>query len=265
MGTPTKKRKLNTDSKASPSASRSLDYFFGKQRENPTIQPSNKAEQRNEESNKSTALTDEELARKLQAKWNQEAAAETDTQKGPTNNKADHNIPSFQPQSLGGGATGELNGDGGEAAIFGKSTPYIGIRSPEPKAKNTLSLQSAGSAEDIITSNIPFDESPLTFEPSKYVNDLQNLWTAEGGNATYALLTRCFVLVNSTQSRIKIVDTLVNLLRVIIEGDPSSLLPTVRTNKSPLQHRYKHYFCIVPFYSYAGICRSTLDLDCNLT
>ncbi|KAK5240405.1 hypothetical protein LTR16_010679, partial [Cryomyces antarcticus] len=30
-----------------------------------------------------------------------------------------------------------------------------------------------------------------------------------------------------TQSRIKIVDTLVNLLRVIIEGDPDSLLPAV--------------------------------------
>ena len=36
------------------------------------------------------------------------------------------------------------------------------------------------------------------------------------------------MLVNSTQSRIKIVDTLVNLLRVIIEADPKSLLPTVR-------------------------------------
>jgi DNA ligase-1 len=40
-------------------------------------------------------------------------------------------------------------------------------------------------------------------------------------------LTRCFILINSTTSRIKIVDTLVNLLRTIIEGDPSSLLPAV--------------------------------------
>lgn len=42
-----------------------------------------------------------------------------------------------------------------------------------------------------------------------------------------ALLTRCFVLVSGTSSRIKIVDTLVNCLRVIIEADPDSLLPAV--------------------------------------
>ncbi|KAK8034265.1 DNA ligase I [Apiospora rasikravindrae] len=48
-----------------------------------------------------------------------------------------------------------------------------------------------------------------------------------GGDASYALLTRCFILINGTTSRIKIVDTLVNCLRVIIEADPSSLLPAV--------------------------------------
>ncbi len=74
---------------------------------------------------------------------------------------------------------------------------------------------------------MPFDESPLTFNLAKYVTELQGHWAAEGGDASYAILTRCFVLVNSTQSRIKIVDTLVNLLRVIIEADPNSLLPTV--------------------------------------
>lgn len=96
-----------------------------------------------------------------------------------------------------------------------------------PREKTTLSLQAASSAEDAVTSNIPFDESPLTFEPLKYITDLQDIWATEGGNVSYSLLTRCFVLINGTQSRIKIVDTLVNLLRVIIEGDPSSLLPTV--------------------------------------
>jgi DNA ligase-1 len=99
----------------------------------------------------------------------------------------------------------------------------------QPRSNNTLSLQSTASAEDIISSNVPFDENPLTFNPSKYVAELQGHWAAEGGDASYAILIRCFVLVNSTQSRIKIVDTLVNLLRVIIEADPKSLLPTVRT------------------------------------
>jgi len=103
----------------------------------------------------------------------------------------------------------------------------------ESKSKKTLTLQSVGSAEETLSSNIPFDESPLTFNPSKYVADLQVHWAAEGGDASYALLTRCFVLVNGTQSRIKIVDTLVNLLRVLIESDPGSLLPTVCTHLSP--------------------------------
>ena len=52
------------------------------------------------------------------------------------------------------------------------------------------------------------------------------------GGATYALLTRCFVLVSGTTSRIKIVDTLVNCLRLLIEGDPDSLLPAVSRGRS---------------------------------
>jgi DNA ligase-1 len=57
---------------------------------------------------------------------------------------------------------------------------------------------------------------------------LKKQWAQqEGGHITYALLTQGFILINSTQSRIKIVDTLVNLLRTIIEGDPESLLPAV--------------------------------------
>lgn len=71
------------------------------------------------------------------------------------------------------------------------------------------------------------DESPLTFEPSRYIPQLQSAWAADGGDSSYALLVRCFVLVSGTQSRIKIVDTLVNCLRIFIEADPSSLLPAV--------------------------------------
>jgi DNA ligase-1 len=67
----------------------------------------------------------------------------------------------------------------------------------------------------------------LTFDPAKYIPQLQESWASEGGAASYSLLTRCFVLVNSTQSRIKIVDTLVNCIRLLIEADPSSLLPAV--------------------------------------
>ena len=88
-------------------------------------------------------------------------------------------------------------------------------------------MQSATATEDTITSTVNLDQSPLSFDPSQYITDLKEQWNQEGGRATYAILTHCFVLVNQTQSRIKIVDNLVNLLRVLIEADPASLLPAV--------------------------------------
>jgi len=222
MGTPAKKRKLND--KKSPAAGRSLDYFFGKQKQNVTTQPSAGPEDTAVQGGEGTELTDEQLARKLQAEWDQEGiqdskvAANTDIANQQssliTEGLSRSTSPEKSVQALEDGATSDS-----------KLRPF----SLQPKGHNTLSLQSAGSVEDTVSSTIPFDESPLTFDPSTYVGELQGYWAAEGGDASYAILTRCFVLVNSTQSRIKIVDTLVNLLRVIIEADPTSLLPTVGT------------------------------------
>ena len=220
MGPPAKKRKLNGSTTTSPSTTRSLDFFFGKQSNN-NGQPASSLDLNKE----AKELSDEELARKLQAEWNQEDSVRTaedaaTTPAGYTNDEREECL---------------------EAKIFDTTTEEVplltnvatsdntpkDVKSGTSSSKNTLSLQSATAEEDVITNNIPFDENPLTFEPATYVDDLKKAWMAEGGNATYALLTRCFVLVNSTQSRIKIVDTLVNLLRLIIEVDPSSLLSTV--------------------------------------
>ncbi len=243
MGPPSKKRKVNHDSKSSPASSRNLDFFFGKQKEVLPIQNYDGSKHNFEEQSVPLALTDEQLARKLQAEWDQEESA---VRQKPT--ELHENGLGNGEQSLRGNDIRESVrlGIAGDDRNVAESTDRAmpedvdGIKIDElpsevkaslplfvPKSKNTLSLQSAGTAEDAISSNIPFDESPLQFEPSNYVAELQGHWAAEGGDASYALLTRCFVLVNSTQSRIKIVDTLVNLLRVIIEGDPSSLLPTV--------------------------------------
>lgn len=251
MGTPSKRRKLNESSKSSPaSSSRSLDFFFGKQTQKTSAGPQKEEKELSpsKDGHKETELTDEQLARKLQAEWDLEAEIR------PNNVGS---VPELEVASKGRSSLGKsttISGpkeENGGAAIGSSMKDGEMIKSPESgyeaepqpetnanfvpilselKGPKTLSLQSAGSAEDTITSTIPFDESPLIFDPSKYVTKLQGHWEAEGGNASYALLTRCFVLVNSTQSRIKIVDTLVNLLRVIIEGDPSSLLPTVRIN-----------------------------------
>ncbi|KAK2754046.1 hypothetical protein FQN54_007215 [Arachnomyces sp. PD_36] len=164
------------------------------------------------------SLTDEELARKLQAEWNEEHAkanGESIFEPAPTSTTPD--------------AT-SIDKD-----VRGSQSPkkQQSIEEPQPgstkqgPAKSVLSLQTSTTSEETISLSIPFDQSPVTFDPSTYVTELQQYWAKEGGNASYALLTRGFLLVNGTQSRIKIVDTLVNLLRVIIEADPESLIPAV--------------------------------------
>ncbi|KAI8720401.1 DNA ligase [Fusarium sp. LHS14.1] len=219
MPSPTKKRKLNNGTQSAVPV-RGLEYFFSKQRQNGSA--SNKtpeAEDKDEAARGAPEnLTDEELARKLQAEWDQEVANER-----LTNQTETRSTPSEQNESKSrdeSPATSEL--------IPPKALPTM----PKPSAsgdpkKPTLGLQSAGMAEDTVSTSIPLDESPLTFEPSEYIPQLKEHWASEGGNASYALLTRCFVLISGTTSRIKIVDTLVNCLRVLIEGDPTSLLPAV--------------------------------------
>lgn len=238
MSTPNKRRKKN-DHQASPQAVRGLDFFFAKQKENGVAQNAVKADgeepKHGEDGEADVAkveagLTDEELARKLQAEWDEQDGIEGNTQPNgfdtaasPTRTGVGVEPPDKEksPQENGGEVATEVNyqaeqeskSSNNAFASLGKTT--------------TLSLQSATAEEDTTSHNIPFDESPLTFDPQKYIPDLEKQWTAEGGAATYAILTHCFVLVNSTQSRIKIVDTLVNLIRTIIEADPESLLPAV--------------------------------------
>lgn len=242
MNSPAKKRRKN-DYQASNQPIRSLDFFFNKQKNAPNgIAPkqSHKEDGSSEPAQKSgldTALTDEELARKLQDEWN----AEHNSVNG-SNDTAD-DVIAERPDALEGSARPARL----EAVVIEKNVKplieekaSVSTKTAAPE-KNTLSLQSTAAEEDIICSNIPFDESPLTFDPWKYIPGLQKHWSSDGGHATYALLTRCFILVNSTTSRIKIVDTLVNLLRTIIEGDPESLLPAVCRTHSPNNTATDHH------------------------
>ena len=224
MESPAKKRKKN-DSKASPLPARSLDFFFGKQKEQAKLATVNGVlgshqEQGDEVPN--SGLTDEELARQLQEQWAQEdRMTESTTQ--PDRTTAD---PALAEQHMKIEQTERnLETDMPTSSQLSNGTAEVNEKSW--KKPGFLGLQSTASAEDTVTLTIPFDLNPLTFKPSDYLPSLRTHWTAEGGDASYAMLTRCFVLINSTQSRIKIVDTLVNCLRVIIEGDPESLLPAV--------------------------------------
>ncbi|KAM0553944.1 hypothetical protein ACHAPJ_007295 [Fusarium lateritium] len=205
MPSPTKKRKLNNGTKSATPV-RGLEYFFSKQKQNgsesskkPKIE-----EQDGASSDVATELTDEELARKLQAEWDQEVAGGQQT-----TNQTEPVKPLIED-------TGSIPRDESPSPAGPKSKPSVTLPTALSKpsivnttTKPTLSLQAAGMAEDTTTTSIPFDESPLTFEPLEYLDQLKEHWASEGGNASYALLTRCFILINGTTSRIKIVDTLV--------------------------------------------------------
>ncbi len=263
MAPPAKKQKLNGNSKTAGASTQSkgLEYFFNKQTQGAPTSPKKEDKQDAEPAphtyDNNEGLTDEQLARKLQAQWDVEEASErqsvktdskdsgavSNTEDGMSNTTIDgskdgsdspkkraspsktHEPSSnfFTPKRRQ--ASQSPTNDTGAAQ---PSPPKRSITNPfTTKPANTLSLQSGGAGTDTVSETIPFDESPLTFQPSKYLPELRKAWTESSGHATYALLAHCFVLVNGTTSRIKIVDTLVNLLRTIIEGDPDSLLPAV--------------------------------------
>jgi DNA ligase-1 len=220
MSSPAKKRKLNSGAKQQSVPAKGLEYFFAKQRQNgsssntPSSQDS--TAQSSQPSDANGHLTDEELAKKLQAEWDAEVRG-----------SSGQNTP--QPQNQSSDAVvADAGSSTPETHTPGESALSPSLPAPQAaKTTNTLSLSSASTTADQMTASIPLDENPLTFEPTQYIPELQKTWAAEGGDASYALLTRCFVLVNGTQSRIKIVDTLVNCIRLLIEGDPASLLPAV--------------------------------------
>ncbi|KAG9732630.1 ATP-dependent DNA ligase, partial [Aureobasidium melanogenum] len=223
MSTPSKRRKKNDGQPV-----RGLDYFFGKQaqaKQQPkeTIHEAPEADPRNDTLDHDV-LSDEALARKLQAEWDeQDRASQAPTSspsKSATTTEANQSAPALPEHVKQERGIKEETPTPAPAPVA--VNPFAGLGK-----KNTLSLQSATADDDTITYDIPFDQSPLTFDPQKYIPELKKQWVTDNGHATYALLTHCFVMVNSTQSRIKIVDTLVNALRVIIEGDPQSLLPAV--------------------------------------
>ena len=245
MSTPSKRRKTNNH-QSSPQTVGSLDFFFSKQKGERAPKKIDETARSQDLSNENLGskegysndvdvdanvdaqtFTDEEYARKLQAEWEEQdralGAPPSKSIEEPKDVQAIRDDRSIQKAN---GAFNHQTSPSQQQDVVLEYAPMPPQVNGAQK-KDTLSLQSATSAEDAISSTVPFDENPLTFDPSKYIPDLKKHWATEGSNASYGLLTRCFVLVNSTQSRIKIVDTLVNFLRTIIVGDSESLLPAV--------------------------------------
>lgn len=247
-GTPSKRRKKN-DHQGSTQPVRGLDFFFNKQQasqKEQTTDPgvdvdANTEDLYDDDANtarngkKEQDLTDEEYARKLQAEFDEQdrllEANGRNGAHGERHGEEEKESPDRGPERQEEDTIEVLKQDVGTATAEEATVPPAKKPIVNPfegfGKKDTLSLQSATAEEDTTTYSVPFDESPMTFNPQKYIPDLQKQWAPEGGRITYALLTQGFILINSTQSRIKIVDTLVNLLRTIIEGDPDSLLPAV--------------------------------------
>ncbi|CAM1503830.1 Fc.00g014210.m01.CDS01 [Cosmosporella sp. VM-42] len=219
MSSPAKKRKLNNGTKSSAVPSRGLEYFFSKQRQNGAENANQPEESTESVSADTTELTDEELARKLQAEWDQEVINDR-----PADQSGSRSTPNEDIRSSSSKAETPIPESKPTPSLPQSPVKHLPLGN---KQNNTLTLQSAGTSEDTTSISIPLDESPLLFKPLKYIPQLKDHWKSEGGNASYALLTRCFVLVSGTTSRIKIVDTLVNFVRIMIEADPSSLLPAV--------------------------------------
>jgi DNA ligase 1 len=224
---PAKRRKKNS-TQQSPFPTRSLDYFFGKQASQKGRSEAKTVENGTTMQSDSQAHleSDEEFARKLQQQWEEEDRIATQRQQQP-----DPIAEAASPQN-GKPEVEDTHDSRDEFEALESSVPNTSTKDAQDSkdivtGKDVLGLKSTASAEDTVTLSIAFDQSPLTFKPSDYIPELRKHWAKEGGDASYALLTRCFVLVNSTQSRIKIVDTLVNCLRLLIEADPESLLPAV--------------------------------------
>ncbi|KAF2214232.1 hypothetical protein CERZMDRAFT_37284 [Cercospora zeae-maydis SCOH1-5] len=189
MSSPNKRRKTNNHQSPAQPVRRSLDFFFGKQREKEKEikeEPEHDAlpyDSHGDVQAEEAELTDEQLARKLQDEWDEEERRRQQQQQ-------QHDAQD-RPAAKGtqGATKAEVNDEEKPESM---NNAFAAM-----DKMHTLRLQSATAEEDTISHDIPFDESPLAFDPQ------------------------------NTTSRIKTVDTLVNMLRTLIEGDPESLLPAV--------------------------------------
>ncbi|CAJ0865211.1 9058_t:CDS:2 [Entrophospora sp. SA101] len=78
---------------------------------------------------------------------------------------------------------------------------------------------------DVRINPISIDMDVFDFDPALY--DRRKLFDRYKNNILYKFLSDSFFLIDQAKSRLKIVDLLTNMLRVIIYHDPGSVLPAV--------------------------------------
>ena len=159
-------------------------------------------------------VDDEELARRL-AKDYEDAGNESET-KVETNG-----APHLEEEDIYG-TTPPQKAESTDLPVESTATPIEADNPPRPLFQPVTGKPPPTPLEEIYS--IPLDNDPLQFNP---VTDAPCASTWSGGHTPYAFLTHSFILINSTRSRLKIVDYLVNTLRVVTHHDPASLLPVV--------------------------------------
>jgi DNA ligase 1 len=230
---PSKKRRTQTTP-----VKRGVDFFFKKQAEKGQLPPASSNEspplfvQSDDENGwdsnrRKQEEEDERLARELQNmedrvefgddEFARRLVEDYKSLESDTNKKTIGKQPSREPQDLNG-----------SKQLPGPSTPIKGavnmpLESPPQLAKLSINNPtSIISLEEIYA--IPLDKDPLQFDPATDASCASH-WSPQ--KTPYAFLTHAFILINSTRSRLKIVDYLVNALRVVTYHDPASLLPLV--------------------------------------
>jgi DNA ligase 1 len=209
---PAKKRKTETTP-----VKRGVDFFFKKQLQQKKPEPVENGIEVKEESDRERLFVldedderrrkqeedDEKFARQLQALEDHDEAVDAEMAK----RLAAEEDPAHDPKAQ-------------------ENEPPIKQESPSKKHPITklelTSSNSTSSLEEIYS--IPLDKDPLTFSPAHNAA-IASTWSPRC--TPYAFLTHAFILINSTRSRLKIVDYLVNTLRVVTHHDPASLLPLV--------------------------------------
>lgn len=238
MSTPTKKRKITSSTAKKETNPKGILYFFNKQ--------TNSNAGIYEDGKDKTVQTDEELARELQERWNKEDnRVGTSTGDGkdyeivsaalPVKRKAEEldgipdgidgtdGISNEDPKDSKNSKNSKDSKESKESKTqpeqeTSKQGSVIDLK---PPLRNPFDLSSVATTTDVASeiNTIPFDLDPFAFDPTSYLQLPKP--------TPYALLAHAFTLVNSTRSRIKISDTLTNLLRVLILHDSSALLPAV--------------------------------------
>lgn len=212
MASPTKRRRKNTST--APQQVRNLDFFFEKQRQ-AASSASQALAKKPDLATTTEGLTDEEYAHKLSEEWAKEDGEDVSRSWGVAKgSKQEVKRRRSHSPDIGENKPPETTPD--------QNIQTTSTVSQTPK-KTAIYLEPTAEWDTLIE-EIPFDKDPLSFDPDEY-KSIVDKWPAR--KAPYALLVRAFVLVNSTRSRIKIVGTLVNLVRTLIRLDPESLLAAV--------------------------------------